>query len=217
MAVLSKIKASDNVDYNIRDDYSTWGGRNLLKLSAMNNRDTFVANSNTDFTKPFRFYNGSATIHNFTSLGDGTFQDTITLNAASNLGICFTRLATDINLDSNSEYILSCWAKTTKANAHVDIGLSYYNTSDSWVWRGGSNPKNFSTTNTWQFFTHTFKPDADTKAIMYCFTMVGVANGTDTWTIKHCKLEKGNKATDWSPAPEDIARFIGNETIELYG
>ena len=31
MAVLSKIKASDNIDYNIRDDYSTWGGRNLLK------------------------------------------------------------------------------------------------------------------------------------------------------------------------------------------
>lgn len=29
MAVLSQIKASDNVNYNIRDDYSTWGGRNL--------------------------------------------------------------------------------------------------------------------------------------------------------------------------------------------
>jgi hypothetical protein len=32
MAVISQIKAtSDNVDYNIRDDYSIWGGRNLLR------------------------------------------------------------------------------------------------------------------------------------------------------------------------------------------
>ena len=31
MAVISQIKAtSDNVNYNIRDDYSVWGGRNLL-------------------------------------------------------------------------------------------------------------------------------------------------------------------------------------------
>lgn len=31
MAVISQIKAtSDNVNYNIRDDYSTWGGRNLV-------------------------------------------------------------------------------------------------------------------------------------------------------------------------------------------
>ena len=31
MAVISQIKATaDNVAYNIRDDYSTWGGRNLL-------------------------------------------------------------------------------------------------------------------------------------------------------------------------------------------
>jgi hypothetical protein len=32
MAVISQIKAtSNNVDYNIRDDYSVWGGRNLLR------------------------------------------------------------------------------------------------------------------------------------------------------------------------------------------
>ena len=32
MATISKIKATaDNVDYNIRDDYSIWGGRNLLR------------------------------------------------------------------------------------------------------------------------------------------------------------------------------------------
>lgn len=33
MAVISQIKAtSDNVNYNIRDDYSIWGGRNLIAI-----------------------------------------------------------------------------------------------------------------------------------------------------------------------------------------
>ena len=31
------------------------------------------------------------------------------------------------------------------------------------------------------------------------------------------KAEKGTKATDWSPAPEDIAKYIGDNTIELFG
>ena len=34
MAVISQIKAtSDNTNYNIRDDYSTWGGRNYAQNS----------------------------------------------------------------------------------------------------------------------------------------------------------------------------------------
>lgn len=34
MATISKIKATaDNVDYNIRDDYSIWGGRNFLPIT----------------------------------------------------------------------------------------------------------------------------------------------------------------------------------------
>lgn len=36
-----------------------------------------------------------------------------------------------------------------------------------------------------------------------------------TGSIEWVKLEKGNKATDWTPAPEDIYDFIGNETQEI--
>ncbi len=31
MALISKIKGTDNIEYNVRDDVSVWGGRNLLK------------------------------------------------------------------------------------------------------------------------------------------------------------------------------------------
>lgn len=33
-------------------------------------------------------------------------------------------------------------------------------------------------------------------------------NSTTPWTIRNIKLEKGNKATDWTPAPEDVQSGI---------
>lgn len=142
------------------------------------------------------YYNGSTSIHN---LVNG--EDTITLTNTSNLGINFKRLATDINLDSNSYYTISCEAKCSNANAHLDIGLSYCNTSNSWVWRGGSNPQNFSAANTWQKFKLTFKPDANTKYIGYCFTVN--CGDNHTLVLRRCKLEKGSIVTPWTPSPLD--------------
>lgn len=161
----------------------------------------------SDYSRPFAIYNGSTSLHSFSG-----GVDTITLSSGGNIGICFVRLATDMNLDTSSNYTISCWAKTTKPNSHLDIGLSYYNTSDAGVWRGGSGAQNFNAVDTWQHFTRTFKPDADTKAICYCFTMVGESGGTDTFTIKYCKLEKGSVATAWVPSPKDV-----NFTSEYQG
>lgn len=170
----------------------------------------FVVNSSTDWTKTFVYYNGNQSNHTFKS-----DTDTILLSSASNLGIAFRRKATDINLDSTSDYTLSCIAKTTKANTYLSIGLSYYNTSNAWVWRGGTNKVAFNALNTWQAFTLTFKPDADTQYICYCFTVVGEANGTDTFTIKHCKLEKGSIATAWIPNANDVLGMSSGGLVEL--
>lgn len=188
-----------------------WGQENLFIDTALESVDTSIANSSTDWTKYFRRYNGSAAIHN---ISNG--EDTITLNSASNLGICFVRKATDINLDSSSYYTISCEAKSTQTTKQMCIGLSYYNNSNTWIWRGGSNGQSFTTTNKWQKFTLTFKPDADTQYICYCFTVVGVANGTDTWTIRNCKLEKGSIATPWCPNSSDaLATTMGlNSNVE---
>ena len=50
MAVISKIKATaDNVDYNIRDDYSIWGGRNYLPQSEGEFTGTVPTSGNSDF------------------------------------------------------------------------------------------------------------------------------------------------------------------------
>lgn len=161
----------------------------------------FVSNSSQDWTKPLRYYNGAQSLHTFDGL-----TDIINLKYnTGNIGICFARLATDMNMDTSSYYTISCEAKCTKSGAHLDIGLSYMNTSDSWVWRGGTGAQNFTAVDTWQKFTRTFKPDADTKVISYCFTVIGVSSSSDpeTFCIRHCKLEKGSIATPWCPASED--------------
>ena len=41
--------------------------------------------------------------------------------------------------------------------------------------------------------------------------IVGNGNGTKTNTIRKIKLERGNKSTDWSPAPEDLEAQIQTE------
>ena len=193
------------VTQNISAAISTTARRNYFRLSGLADRSGFVANSSTDFTKYLRYYNGNAAKHTFTAVGDGTYQDTVALDATGNLGIAFGRLASEFDLDPNEWYTASCWAKCTKSGARLSFGTSYRSTSDTWQWYGGQYPVAFEAVNTWQFFEWKFKPNAATKAICYCFTSAdGVTGGTDTLTIKHCKLEKGEEATDWIPAYEDI-------------
>lgn len=180
-------------------DNNGMGGENLFIGSAYTPADiaNFVRNNSTDWTKPLRFYNGSANIHSF---ANGI--DTITLNSTANLGIAFMRSATEINLDTNSQYTISCEAQCSSTSKPLCIGLSYYTTDNAWVWRGGTNGQNFSEVNTWQKFTLTFTPDSNTQYICYCFTVA--TGGNNTLKIRNCKLEKGSVATIWSPAKSEL-------------
>ncbi len=197
---------------------------NLFLKTKMTSTDRsgWVKNSNTDFTKLIRYYNGSTGIHSFAAVSNGEYgeyEDTVTLSTTGNLGIAFLRKATDINLDSNSYYTLSCEAKCNVAGKSLAIGTSYYTTGNSWVWRGGANAKAFSAVDTWETFTLTFKPDTNTQYICYCFTVnQGTANSAQKFTIRHCKLEKGSAATKWLPAPEELeSNTSSNEAVDSSG
>ena len=174
---------------------------NLLLGTAMTPEDrlNWAIASSTDWTKYFRYYNGSTSIHTFTKMTgeEDIYEDTIKLNESANLGVSFARLATDISLDSNSYYTLSCEAKCNRSGASLSIFTTYLSTSNEWVWRGGQNAQSFTKTNTWQKFTYTFRPDANTLAINYGFTVSGINNSNYTFSIRKCKLEKGSVATPW--------------------
>ena len=66
--------------------------------------------------------------------------------------------------------------------------------------------KSCNVTTTWQRFTHTFTAllDASTTQTMAMVAFYGTYNTGRYIQLRNFKIEKGNKATDWSPAPEDV-------------
>ena len=78
-----------------------FGGTNLLLGTSLEPSEfgQIVASFSKDWAHPVCTYNGHNYFHSFS---DGI--DTITLGSAGNVGIAFTRKASDIKLDSNSNY-----------------------------------------------------------------------------------------------------------------
>ena len=106
----------------------------------------------------------------------------------------------DEPMDSNSYYTLSCWAKAT-GNYTIKCRLVPFFT-------GGTDYGDYDVTNTWTRISYTSKnkpKDTTSRA-----TVVYAISDTVGRSIMVCgiKLEKGNKPTDWSPAPEDTAADI---------
>lgn len=98
-----------------------------------------------------------------------------------------------INIDPG-EYIISLYAKSSK-QAVLEIK------DDSSIHNHVIGNITVSS-NTWEKYTLSFKNTYATYPFM--FTLLTRQN-TSTIYVKKIKLEKGNKSTDWSPAPEDMA------------
>ena len=76
----------------------------------------------------------------------------------------------------------------------------------------GNNAKQFPTyvDSKWRKVDFTFTATAnDTSAVVYSNDIVDKT----LWT-RHFKLEKGNKATDWTPAPEDLENYTDTKITE---
>lgn len=80
------------------------------------------------------------------------------------------------------EYTYSCWIKSEE-----DGNMAVHNVT-------------FSSTTDWTYCTHTFT--AEETDLNIAFTTAG------TYYIYHAQLEIGNKATDWTPAVEDVDEDI---------
>ena len=185
-------------------DNNGYGNENLLRCTSFSS-DEYTNNFTSSSTDSalVSWYNGSKAIHTFAN-----GEDTISLTSTSNLGVGFGGTSVVAKMVLTDKYTLSCEAKCSIAGAKLAMGLSYKKTDGTWVWRGGSNAKAFNSANTWQTFTLTFTPDADTANIDYCFTCNAGNNGT--LTLRHCKLEKGLEATPWQPAIEELGDALSN-------
>lgn len=63
--------------------------------------------------------------------------------------------------------------------------------------------------NKWEKISIKFKTIDTIEKLYFKFHLYGSSISVDKW-LKNVKVEKGNKATDWTPAPEDVDLSISN-------
>lgn len=188
MALISKIKnTADSVDYNIRDDVHTWGGRNLMLRTAYS---TF---GNTD-----HFNNiGSATVSGSkvtVPYGKEIYHKDYVKNVIG--------LIPSGTVVTCSIYI---YEATATGGNHKVYMSPLTNTTGTVTWTNTKSiPSGTTGLVSWQWTTaadyYGFVLDLDTRNDTAGQIIFGQA-----------KVEIGNKPTDWSPAPEDIAVVVGTQ------
>ena len=97
---------------------------------------------------------------------------------------------------ANEIYTVSFYAKASVANTTITPSRSMADSASA-----------VTLTTTWKRYTGTIRSTATSDSGTLSFS---VNNINATYYIAAVKLEKGNKATDWSPAPEDIDEKFTN-------
>lgn len=123
-------------------------------------------------------------------------------------------------LEPNTTYTVSGWVRTdniVKGPTNPDIMFYYDGSYDkdgvsTWFGYGGVQFKANTGEGSWQYLTKTFTTDNKLKTATRHDFLVYTRDITGDVYFYDIKLEKGNKATDWAPAPEDTASKI--ETVE---
>ena len=104
------------------------------------------------------------------------------------------------SFDELTEYTLSCWIKLET----VSNVVFYLNNAQSW-----ENPLAVlnvtGNLDEWKKVVITFKPKSNLKMNFHIGGNGIIFQSEGNILICNLKLEKGNKPTDWSPAPEDLA------------
>lgn len=131
---------------------------------------------------------------------------------------CGWRTSIPLNGDT---YTLSFWAKSTVAGDVIRV--HFYNPSNITHVVGsqgqvGANTDGLcdftlSTTLTKYWVTYTI-PKGGNSARSVIIPRMFSDFGKGTVSVKWEKLEEGNKATDWTPAPEDVDEAINTERTE---
>ena len=141
----------------------------------------------------------------------GTFETEQTLSyPTASGGYTDTGLGRVTTLLNGSTYTLSFWAKSTVNGDKIITHLYSPNIVKSAITNQGVQSTNadggtvFTLTTEWSKYwvTYTVTPNSNSENAVICPRLRN-GNGTGTISIKWQKFEEGNKATDWTPAPED--------------
>ena len=107
-------------------------------------------------------------------------------------------VGTNFSHEPNVTYTLSFYAKSPSNGAILQTNVA-----------GGSYAFNHTLTTSWKKYTATYTTAISGSLTFWC------QNANETVHIAKVKLEKGNKPTDWSLAPEDIDANIAEVNTRL--
>lgn len=201
MALISKIKGTNGTEYNVRDDVSVWGGRNLAY-------NTLFLNSNP----PSPWVNW----------GSPTTREIVTINGINYLHLVSTTTKWQGysqnspqrggygDVTAGDKIIVSFDAYAKTAGQTCCIGIHWNNSSGTIISQSWYNPA--LTTTVARYNTPIFT--VPTNCVGFNLMVGSNSETVDEIWMGRVKIERGTKPTDWSPAPEDIAHVNG-ECLEL--
>lgn len=195
------------------------GGRNLLLWTGQDES----YNAHTDVDRRWMFYSiyGPTVVDGntvtFTKSSSGLTNNTSGIRVSAMLasGAAATTadsasLSFGLDLKAGDTLTFSCDVKTT--GNRVAIHAQYYNGSSRWTSAGSITEYGAPADTDWHRYSHTFTVASNYVSLtalgIYCELTDGV-----TISARNFKLERGNKATDWSPAPEDMAVTVGGRNL----
>lgn len=162
------------------------GGTNLFKNSNFyKDIDNNVQNGWYDFNSSVVSY----------GTGYNGINRSIIISVSSN----YYRIQQDALIKPNSTYTISFMAKGTFnifAVGMIDINMGSWNPCQDPYWDFNTSG-NYSS---WQKFSKTINTQSNAVRVVFIIQV----NAQKSAELTEFKLEEGNKATAWSPAPEDV-------------
>lgn len=171
------------------------GGRNLLRNTAT------LKKANYSFDT-----SGASTLGSYAEDGDGGFHI-----ACNNANVRFW-LGT-FPVTPGQSYVMSAQYKINSGSAPIQFQYSYRNATntETLIHASSADTQTTRAEDGWTILSDVLTVP-ENKQIVY--VQIAIRTGRDyqlytvDYNIRRPKLEAGNKATDWSPAPEDVAGEI---------
>lgn len=176
------------------------GGRNLLK--------------NSDFSKNLDFWGGASTevVLDTTKVLEG--RNSVKSSLKGNVTNVWKGITQQYSIAKENDLFTASVFTLSEDIGSIDAGcameIRYYNSSNARITQSSVQIKP-SINNVWEKFELTGKCPIGTVKVE--FIVYVTKNGT-AW-FNGCKLETGNKATDWTPSPNDTTTEISNIRNEL--
>lgn len=180
----------------VKIDNISVGGRNLLRNTQRPTATTPIHHNTTDNHR-IDFIDVSY---------DGEVMTVVGTRATNRLSLSAWN-ATRLDLESNTDYVLSGYVK---AQSDVELSIRWWKHTTRWI----SHVIKYHATTDWTKFVIKFGVPNEplTGAFLELIINAPIDNAV---SFKQIQLERGNVATDYTPAPEDAQSQIDALQAEL--